>query len=136
MEDENLSSGLSGIVIPALIRTVGYRSIQVVEESHDKVNVELVGNLILRLERSGVHYCQRVIADLRGVERLPDAQHDSKLFLLGVKQAKQNMSLCSIGKRHWWKLLMKIFSHFVVLVVVKMGTKSSRSVVTLFNHLK
>ena len=64
VEDENLPGWLSGVVPPLLVRTVWYGTVQIVERVRNKVNVELIGNLILRLERSGIHDSQRVVAYL------------------------------------------------------------------------
>ena len=70
MEDENFPGWLFGVVIPTLIRTVWYGTVQIMERIHNKIDVELIGNLVLRLERSGIHDSQGVVTYLVNIEKV------------------------------------------------------------------
>ena len=128
VEDQDLGGGLFGEVVPFLSRVVGDGTVKVVVGQEAEVHVETVENLVLWLERAGVHHCQGIVHHLLWVQWLPESQHHAQLLLLSVQRAGQNMRLGPVGEAGEGELLVELVSLLIVLVVVQMGSQGPRLV--------
>ena len=122
VEDQDLGGGLFGEVVPFLSRVVGDGTVKVVVGQEAEVHVETVENLVLWLERTGVHHCQWIVHHLLWVQWLPESQHHAQLLLLSVQRPGQSVRLGPVGEAGEGELLIELVSLLVVLVVVEVGS--------------
>ena len=94
VENQHLPGVLKGVVVPPLLGGMDYSRGQVVEGHESKVDGILDRADLVGPDGAGVHDGEGIVADLGGVDGLPDAEEDAQLAVVVVHLPHEVVGLC------------------------------------------